>query len=90
LRPGGCAAFSVEADGRERLVVVAEQDRKAVATRDTILTALRDAVGRCHELPVHDLILLRVGELPRTTSGKVRRGTCRERYLAGAFEMTVP
>jgi acyl-CoA synthetase (AMP-forming)/AMP-acid ligase II len=38
-----------------------------------------------HGLAVRDVVLLGQNELPRTSSGKVRRAECRARYVAGAF-----
>ena len=69
--------------GRESLVVVAEardaddQDdvRRAVAAR------VRDVVG----LPAEEVVLVRPGTLPKTSSGKLQRGLCRERYLESAY-----
>ncbi|WP_266168882.1 fatty acyl-AMP ligase [Dyella subtropica] len=84
FRPGACAAFSVELDGAERLIVAIECERKAVRTESVVIAA-REAIAVNHELPLRDLVFLRFGELPRTTSGKVRRHACRERYMSGAF-----
>ena len=38
----------------------------------------------------HEVVLLRAGELPRTTSGKVRRRACREAWLAGTLRALTP
>ncbi|GDY33390.1 fatty acyl-AMP ligase [Gandjariella thermophila] len=45
--------------------------------------AIRDAVAAAHGLTVHDVVLLKTGSLPFTTSGKLRRAECRARYRAG-------
>jgi nonribosomal peptide synthetase protein BlmVI len=84
FRPGACAAFSVEVDGAEQLVVAIECERRAVRT-ESVVVAAREAIALNHELPLRELVFLRFGELPRTTSGKVRRHACRERYMSGAF-----
>ena len=44
---------------------------------------MRAAVAATHQLQVHTALLVRRGTLPRTSSGKVQRYACRERYLAG-------
>ena len=40
-----------------------------------------------HEVAVEEVVLLRSGTLPKTTSGKVRRQACREEYLAGRLSV---
>jgi amino acid adenylation domain-containing protein len=84
--PGGGAAFSVEAGGRERLAVVQEVGRRfrAEAAAEAI-AALRRAVAEEHEAEVHGVALLPPGTLPRTSSGKVRRQACREGFLTRAL-----
>jgi acyl-CoA synthetase (AMP-forming)/AMP-acid ligase II len=39
-----------------------------------------------HGLAVKDFVLLPPGGVPRTSSGKVARSGCRERYLAGTLD----
>ncbi len=86
LRPGCGAAFAVEGDGGERLVVVQEVDRRE---RDLAgaAAAARAAVAEEHEAQLHDVVLVREGAVPKTSSGKIRRAACRERYLAGTLEV---
>ena len=85
LRPGGVAAFALEVDGRERLAVVAEVERRreAAASPEAITGAVRYAVAEAHAAQVRILVLIRAGGLPKTSSGKVRRGACRSDLLAG-------
>jgi acyl-CoA synthetase (AMP-forming)/AMP-acid ligase II len=89
LRGGEAAVFSVEDDriGREQLVVVAELDRlhRHAPDADAIAEAVQIAINREHELALDHLILLRPGDLPKTTSGKIQRAVCRTRYLADTF-----
>src|SRR5262249_43092360 len=88
LRPHASAAFSVDIDGEERLVVAQEADRKKAASApEEIASAVRQAVSDGHELQVHEVVLLRAGTLPRTTSGKGQRRLGRQRYLAGELDV---
>jgi acyl-CoA synthetase (AMP-forming)/AMP-acid ligase II len=84
VKPGCCAAFSVEAEGREELIVVAELDRAPVesaeAEHERVKDLLRAAVSRMHDLRVHDVMLLSQ-RIPKTTSGKIQRHLCRQVYL---------
>ncbi|HSF40408.1 MAG TPA: amino acid adenylation domain-containing protein, partial [Thermoanaerobaculia bacterium] len=90
LRPDAAAAFSPEAEGEERLVLVLEVERSA-RVRETeieeIAVAVRRAVAEEHEVQVYDVVLVGVGRVPRTTSGKIQRRACRALYQDGALEV---
>ncbi len=87
LRPGCGAAFSVEAAGEERLVLVQEVERRRRDGLEEVAEAVRRAVAEEHEVQVHEVVLVRVGTVPKTSSGKIQRRLCREQYLHG--ELTV-
>jgi nonribosomal peptide synthetase protein BlmVI len=83
LRPSCGAAFPVDADGAERLVIVYETKAGQQADPGEIAAAVRTAVAQRHGLDVHAVILAQRGGVPKTTSGKVRRQSCREALLSG-------
>jgi amino acid adenylation domain-containing protein len=83
LRPGSGAAFSVEVSGEERLVLVQEVERRRRDEFEEVAEAVRGAVAREHEVQVHEVVLVRVGTVPKTSSGKIQRSACRALYLAG-------
>ncbi len=83
VRRGNVIAFSLPE--RERMVVVAEttaspEDADAVA-REAMLQ-LRRSLPRGPE----EVVLITAGTLPKTSSGKRQRGTCRDRYTSGELE----
>ncbi|MFF7338396.1 amino acid adenylation domain-containing protein [Streptomyces sp. NPDC008163] len=81
LRPGCGAAFAVDLEGEERLVIFHELIRDAQDTgHEEILSAVRQAVAAEHGVHVHDVVLLPAGHLPKTSSGKVQRHLCRSQY----------
>ncbi|MFF0087440.1 condensation domain-containing protein [Streptomyces canus] len=87
LRPGCVIAFGAESDGEERLVVVAEPAKDADLSRpDAIADQVRRAVSRELDVPVHEVVLVRQGTVPKTSSGKLQRAGCRAAYLAGELE----
>jgi len=47
----------------------------------------RRAVLETHDLVVDSVVLIRQGSLSKTTSGKVQRHACRDRYLAGELNI---
>ena len=84
VRAGNVIAFGVEGrKGREALVVVAEtkQPDDASAIRRAVTTRVVDAVG----VPPTDVVLVAPGSLPKTSSGKLQRSLCRDRYLDKAL-----
>jgi acyl-CoA synthetase (AMP-forming)/AMP-acid ligase II len=88
LRPGCGAAFAIDQDGEERLIVAHEVERRCEAVdADEVAAAVRQAIASEHELNVWKIVLLRAGTLPKTSSGKVQRFACRGAYLADALEV---
>jgi len=87
LRPGGAAAFTLHADGDEtRLVVVAEVQRTFLSRLETktyrsLLADVRAQIADSFGLRLANLILIRPGAIPKTSSGKLRRRHCRELHL---------
>lgn len=88
LEPAGGAAFSIEADGEERLVVVQEVALSHRARLDTpeVIAAIQRAITVHHDLHAHAIVLLKPKSLPKTSSGKIQRGICRSRFLEGTLE----
>ena len=88
LMPGGVAAFGIEIDSSEAVVIVAEVQRGALAELAPEATARRVAVAvaESHGVTPHEVVLLRPGRVSRTTSGKVQRGANRTAYLDGQLE----
>ncbi|MFE9748131.1 fatty acyl-AMP ligase [Saccharothrix saharensis] len=86
IRRGHVAAFAVPSDDGEVMVVVAE--RTSEAPRESVDQArvrarVRAAVSRRYDVPVRDVLVVEPGSVPRTSSGKLSRSACRDRYLAG-------
>jgi acyl-CoA synthetase (AMP-forming)/AMP-acid ligase II/alkylation response protein AidB-like acyl-CoA dehydrogenase/acyl carrier protein len=84
LEPQHCAAFAVEGEDGEQLVIVQEVRRSALKHLDTddVFRAIRGAVSRGHSLHTGAIILIRPATLPRTSSGKVQRRLCARAYHA--------
>ena len=89
LRPGNVAAFSVDAGGEERLVLVHELRDGAWtdADLDAIPLAVADALAQRHDIPLQAVVLIPPGTLPKTSSGKVQRRACRAAFLAGTLKV---
>jgi fatty-acyl-CoA synthase len=85
VRAGNVIAFGTEGRrGKEALVVVAEAKVEEVAdVRDAVADRVRGAVG----IPPEEVVLVRPGTLPKTSSGKLQRTLCRKRYLGAELEL---
>lgn len=90
LRRDCGAAFTVTVNDAERLVVVFEVERTWMRRGNAlpaIVQAIRAAVSSQHGVHIDQVVLIRPGTLPRTSSGKVRRTQCRLDYLAGKLDV---
>ncbi|GIF23624.1 acyl-CoA synthetase (AMP-forming)/AMP-acid ligase II/acyl carrier protein [Actinoplanes tereljensis] len=90
LRPGSAVAFGVRVGGVERVVVAAEVRKKALEGGESLplgraVAAIRAAVAAHSGVQCHEVVLTRPGRLPKTTSGKLRRGECRELWVSGSL-----
>jgi acyl-CoA synthetase (AMP-forming)/AMP-acid ligase II len=85
---GGAAAFSMEYDGIERLVVVQELERRVreIDAAEAGL-AVRRAVATAHEIVPREVVFLKAGGLPKTSSGKVQRRACKLALRKGELQI---
>jgi acyl transferase domain-containing protein/acyl-CoA synthetase (AMP-forming)/AMP-acid ligase II/acyl carrier protein len=88
VRPACGAAFTVDTDVDDRLVVVSEvrRDSRDVPV-EVVAGAIRQAVAEEHEVQVDVVVLLRPGSIPKTSSGKVQRHACKAGYIGGTLEV---
>ncbi|MCU1351148.1 MAG: putative fatty-acid--CoA ligase [Acidimicrobiales bacterium] len=78
VRAGNVIAFGIDGERREELIVVAETRAEATSElRRDVAARIREVVG----LPAKDVVLVAAGTLPKTSSGKLQRSLCRDRYL---------
>ena len=89
LRPSCGAAFAVNLDETDRLVVVQEvrRDFRHSSELPAVLNAIRMAVARNHGLRAHAVILIPPHTVPKTTSGKIRRTATHRAYLNNELEV---
>jgi len=86
LQADAGAAFSVEVDGEERLVLAQELIRHHKANLAEVGTAIREAIAEEHGIQVHSILLVKPHTVPKTSSGKIQRRQAREMFLEGSFE----
>ena len=86
LRTDHCAAFSIEVEGQERLVVVGEVLRP-LEQWDDFFKSLRMAVSETHQIELFAFSALKKGAILKTSSGKLQRQGCRKAFLDGSLPM---
>jgi long-chain fatty acid adenylase/transferase FadD26 len=89
---GRVAAISVPDDITEQLVAIIELKRRGASAEEAMLKLrsvkreVTSAISKSHSLRVADLVLVSPGSIPITTSGKIRRSACVERYRSDGFK----
>lgn len=84
--PAGCAVFSINNDGPERIIAIAEVNVKLFEREELVIKAIREAIAQHHDLYVDDIQLIPPGGIPKTTSGKTRHFLCKQSYLDGTLK----
>ncbi|WP_225409747.1 non-ribosomal peptide synthase/polyketide synthase [Stigmatella hybrida] len=83
MRPGCSAAFSVDVEGEERLVIVQEVDPRKLTDPAEVTALVRQRLAELHEVQLHALVLIEPGSIPKTSSGKIQRHATRAGFSAG-------
>ena len=52
-----------------------------------LIKSIQRSVLRNHDLQIYQILLLKPGAIPKTSSGKVQRYACREGFLAGTLQI---
>jgi fatty-acyl-CoA synthase len=86
VRPGAVAAFGVPGELGDRLVLAVETRGAAEDVRRAVAAAVVAETG----LAPAAVVILPVGRLPKTSSGKLRRAETRRRYLLGQLGSDTP
>jgi fatty-acyl-CoA synthase len=86
VRAGNVIAFGTTSRrGREAIVVVAEtkaDDDGTAPVRAAVAERITDAIG----IPPSEIVLVAPGTLPKTSSGKLQRSLCKDRYLSDVLQ----
>jgi acyl-CoA synthetase (AMP-forming)/AMP-acid ligase II len=92
VREGFGCAFSVDDGGKEKLIVLVEVSRHYAKITESdmgdpgqVVRAVKQAITAEYGIRVHEVVLLRMGSLPFTSSAKIQRLECRSRHLSDGF-----
>jgi 8-amino-7-oxononanoate synthase len=88
LRPGHSAAFALDQDGTELLVVTVEVTRHhRDADNEAVVASVRRALADREGILPDIVFLVRQNGIPRTSSGKVQRRATRAMLLDGSLDI---
>lgn len=81
LRKGCNAVLLQQIDDEEHLVIVQEVNKKAKLTAneyDAVFASMRRDVAENFSLEVYEILLIKAGTIPKTSSGKIQRQHCKK------------
>ncbi|MGB3514351.1 MAG: AMP-binding protein [Microcoleaceae cyanobacterium] len=89
LRANANAAFTVNVESEESLVIIQEVEFSYLRKLDVdeVVKAIRKAVSNEYELQVYAVVLLKTATIFKTTSGKIQRQACRREFLLGNLQI---
>ncbi|WP_313249310.1 non-ribosomal peptide synthetase [Stenotrophomonas indicatrix] len=88
LRTGGGACFGTQHEGEEVLTLVQEVERTALRLIDPdgLWRDVSQHVAEQFGVRLHCLSLVKPAQVPKTSSGKIRRSTCRQLHESHALD----
>ena len=89
LQENSCAAFYLDQQGEEQLVIVQEVRRAEwrAADPDEGVQAIRTAVSDTFEIAPQQIVLIFPMSLPKTSSGKIQRRATKQQLLEGKLRV---
>lgn len=77
------AAFDIEVEGKEQLVIIQEIERTFLKKLDFAQVAdkIRKDIMTAHGLKVYAIALIKPASIPKTSSGKIKRYDCKQSFL---------
>lgn len=87
IQGNATAAFSIDLRKEERLVIALELQRaQRHANFEEVADFVRASIVDANGLETYAVVVLPPAGLPRTTSGKIQRSLCKEKFLAKTLE----
>ncbi len=83
------AAFSIDRQNQEQLVIVSELERSFLKADDftEIIDKIKAAIFEEYELSVSAIVLIKTSSLDKTSSGKIPRFLCKKKFLEKELEV---
>ncbi len=87
IRPGCSAAFSIEEENNEHLIVVAELRNIKNIDFDQITNIIRQTITETFDISPRSIVLIRPRTISKTSSGKIQRHHTRQEFLEGKLNL---
>ena len=87
VRPGCGAAFSVDHEGEEQLVVVQEINPQRCDDPEALARDISHQVASVHRVVPHEVVLIEPRTIEKTSSGKIRRFAARQSFLDDTLQV---
>ncbi|ACB52425.1 AMP-dependent synthetase and ligase, probable acyl-CoA synthase [Crocosphaera subtropica ATCC 51142] len=83
IRPNNCVATSITHEEEEKLLIIAEIKRKFLQklNLEETITKIRANISQNHGIQTDNIVLVKQGSIPKTSSGKIQRQACKQAYL---------
>lgn len=83
IRKGCVAAFGVidSQRGTEKFIIVAETKEQDTSLQNQIIKGINEVISNALGLPPDQIVLVKPGQIPKTSSGKLRRADCKLAYI---------
>lgn len=89
IRAGCSAAFSIDNDNEEKLIIVQEVKKGYEESIDgsQVAEKIANAVIANFQIKVHEVVLINHGSISKTSSGKIQRHACKANFLNDELEL---
>jgi len=87
LRPSSNAAFSVDIDNEEKLIIVQEARAKNGVNWNEIADNIQKDILRTFDIQAHSILLIKPKTIFKTSSGKIQRNATKLAFLDGTLEV---
>ena len=89
LRSNCSAVFSIQVKDEECLAIAVEVERTHLRNLNVreIVTAICQTVIQEHTIEVRAVALLKTGTIPKTSSGKIQRSSCKAMFLENKLDL---
>lgn len=88
LIANSAAAFALNVEGNEQIVIIAEAKKCLGAEKYAhILQQIKQAIYEEAEITPYDVVLIPPSTISKTSSGKIQRSTCKINYLNNQFKI---
>ena len=87
LRTGCGAAFSIEVNNEEQIVIVQEVIKNSVINEEDVFKKIKQTFSINFDIQPTKVILIQHGTIPKTSSGKIQRHLTRQKHLDNKLEV---